>query len=79
MLVRSNTHFEKCEVKRDDFTMLSVTNKSETCLYKSSVQLCLSIIESIPSCILKISTLMDYHFGSWMFILHKGLQSPFGK
>ena len=80
MLVRSNTHFEKCEVRKDDFTMLSVTNKSETCLYKSSVKFCLSIIESIPSCILKISTILVEHFGSWKFIIHKGMVlSPFGK
>ena len=78
MLVRSNTHFKKCEVKKDDFTMLSVSNKSETCLYKSSAKFCLSIIESIPSCILKISTILVEHFGSWKFIIHKGmLLSPF--
>ena len=73
MLVRSNTHFKKCEVKKDDFTMLSVSNKSETCLYKSSAKFCLSIIESIPSCILKISTILVEHFGSWKFIIHKGI------
>ena len=73
MLVRSNTHFGKCEVRKDDFTMLTVTNKSETCMYKSSVQICLSIIESIPSCILKISSILVEHFGLWNFTILKGM------
>ena len=73
MLVRSNTHFGKCEVRKDDFTMLSATNKSETCIYKSSAQICLSIIESIPSCILKISSILVEHFGHWNYTIHKGI------
>ena len=69
MLVRSNKMIDKCDVIKENVCKLGVTKHDEHCEYINESQLCLSMLHSIPSCVLKISSMDPAFYGSWKFMV----------
>ena len=69
MLVRSNKMINMCDVIKENVCTLSVTKHDEQCEYINKSQLCLSILHSIPSCVLKISSIDSDFYGTWKFMI----------
>ena len=53
-LSRSNKIFDSCEADNGNETRLVATQESENCDHMGESMLCLSIITSLPSCILRL-------------------------
>ena len=63
--------FDKCEVVKEDLVEMMVRPGEVHCQHVEDTRICLSIIETIPSCVLKIYKVTNVLTGSWRFDLKK--------
>ena len=71
VFMRSNHMFDKCEVVKEDLVEMMVRPGEVHCQHVEDTRICLSIIETIPSCVLKIYKVTNVLTGSWRFDLKK--------
>ena len=73
LTARTNEEFDKCIVEKDNFDDFEITGdaEEEECRYMEGCLVCLSVLQSIPSCVLKIDRMMPSMKGVWTFTIKR--------